>query len=772
MDSQDIVPVRDDHSSFISRAHTRTYGRRGGNHFSSEPPSLLLELLRIVRNRRKAVLALAALGAICGLLSTVPQASRFRARTSLDIQGLNENFMNMRAVDPRGQAGNISAESYLQTHIKILQSEAMIKRAMDKIRSAGEQKIALRPDLFSQWRLFLRLPSPEHDSYDQHLHDIARNLKVRPMGITRLVEINCESFSARLAADFCNTLATEFIAQDLEVRWETAETTGDWLSRQLADVRKKLEASEQKLQAYAKDHNLLFSPERETVGQEKLRQLQAELSRAQADRVAKQSIYELSRSENPESLPPVLDSGPLKEYQMKLTDLRRQHADLTAAFTADYPRVQRMDAQIKALERSMLTERANVLARLQNEYNAARQREALLASAYAAQERLVSELSLKSTHYNMLQREVESGRQLYETMLLRVREAGFASAMRASPIRVVDAAAVPAVPFAPNRIAGVAVGLVFGCVFGVAIALLRERTDRHLRNPGDASVHLNAHELGVIPSAVVGAREYLQSRGKLRSIGGGADPSLRQLLAGSREDRLAMVAWFDKSSMMAESFRTVMNSVLLAGRQIRRTGVILLSSPNVGEGKTTLVSNLGIALAETNRRVLLIDADMRRPRLHKIFNLEEGPGLQTALHHETKITDRLLDELVRPTFIPGLFVLRSEEVASDISRLLHSPNLGTLLDRLGKAFDSVLVDSPPMMHISDARVLGQYADGAVLVLRAGVATRDTAALAQEMFLVDGTPILGIILNDFNPNASGSARYYQPYHRYYSHAQGA
>jgi capsular exopolysaccharide synthesis family protein len=224
--------------------------------------------------------------------------------------------------------------------------------------------------------------------------------------------------------------------------------------------------------------------------------------------------------------------------------------------------------------------------------------------------------------------------------------------------------------------------------------------------------------------------------------------------------------------MMAEAFRTVMNSVLLAGRQIRRTGVILLSSPNVGEGKTTLVSNLGIALAETNRRVLLIDADMRRPRLHKIFNLEGGPGLQTALQHDAKITDRLLDELVRPTFIPGLFVLRSEEVASDISRLLHSPNLGTLLDRLGKAFDSVLVDSPPMMHISDARVLGQYADGAVLVLRAGVATRDTAAVAQEMFLVDGTPILGIILNDFNPNASGSARYYQPYHRYYSHAQGA
>ncbi|MFZ0591069.1 MAG: Wzz/FepE/Etk N-terminal domain-containing protein, partial [Bryobacteraceae bacterium] len=272
---------------------------------SQEEPSLAVEYFRMLVRRRWLILPAAAMGAVIGLLITVPQAPRYRAHTSLDVQVLNENFMNMQAVNQRTAPGEETAESFLQTQIKLLESESMIARAMNTVkRQPGTPEMP--QDLISILRQRLGLGTPEPKSMDEMVRDVAKSVKVKPMGMTRLVEITCESTSASLSARFCNTLASEFIKNDLEVRSETAQKTGEYLSQQLQDVRKNLESKERLLQSYAQETTLLASGDKEGIAQEKLRQLQAELSQAQADRIVKQSQYELVASATPDSLPPVL----------------------------------------------------------------------------------------------------------------------------------------------------------------------------------------------------------------------------------------------------------------------------------------------------------------------------------------------------------------------------------------------------------------------------------------------------------------------------------
>ena len=272
---------------------------------------------------------------------------------------------------------------------------------------------------------------------------VAKNLKISTEANTRLVEIRYDSADPQLAADFVNTLTAEFVQQNIESHWKTTQQTGEWLTHQMEDVRIKLEKSEDELQSYAHASGLLFTSEKDNVAEEKLRQLQEELSKAQADRVARQSKYELASTAPPESLPEVLDDATLKEYQVKLTDLRRQLAELSSSLTPAHPAVKKVQAQVTALESALEKERANVIQRIRNEFESAQRREHLLAANYASQARLMSEQAAKVTHYNILKREVDTNRQLYDSMLHNVQEAGMTSALRASNIRVVDSAEPP-----------------------------------------------------------------------------------------------------------------------------------------------------------------------------------------------------------------------------------------------------------------------------------------------------------------------------------------
>jgi len=603
----------------------------------------------------------------------------------------------------------------------------------------------------------------------------AGNLRVRSLPQTRIVELTCDSTDPRVASEFANTLVGEFIELSLESRWESTQHTGEWLTRQLGEIRVNLEKSEDRLQSYARASGLMFMSEKDSVAEERLRQLQTELSAAQADRIAKQSKYEMAKSSSPGSLPEVLDDTSLRDYQGKLTELRGQLADLTTSLMPAHPKVERIQNQIAEVQSALETERANIIKRIQNEQDAAQRREQLLAAQYATQAALVSEQAEKAVHYNILKREVDTNRQLYDGMLQKVKEYGIASAMRASNIRMVDRAKPPRLPYKPNLFQYAEMGLFGGLVVAIVFVVLREGADRSIQAPGDAPIYLRLPELGVIPSAK-------------------ADPSLRAVLKRSSVLQLSasaegnesggssrrnggraveLVTWHKKLSLLAESFRATLESILFSGHNGDSPRVIVVTSTAPMDGKTTTVTNLGIALAEINRLVLLIDGDLRRPKLHTVFGLGKTNGLSDILHDRKRIEEYALEDLAKQTQVPGLYVLPSGSGAISIANLLHSPRMTELLGRLRREFDNIMIDSPPMPQISDARVLGRVADAVILVMRAGHTTRDAALAAAQRFGEDGTPVLGTVLNDWNPKINtgyGYYSHYSNYYQYYNHSR--
>ena len=731
-------------------------------------PGLLLEYFDIVRRHKGTLILIAFLGLLASLLLTLPQTPIYQARASLEIQNINEDFLNMREMSPTASGSSSYPPQYdLQTQAKILQSESVLERVIVKLNLEQKLLADRGPGRLAAWRSALGLPAWRSDSpREEVLRAVTKNLKVSTEASTRLVEIQYDSKDPQLAADFLNSLTTEFIQQNLEARWKTSQQTGEWLTHQMEDVRIKLEKSEDELQGYAHASGLLFTSEKvgsqlveDNVAEEKLRQLQEQLSTAHGERVTKQSKFELVSSAPPESLPEVLDDKTLEDYQVKLTDLRRQLAELSSTLTLAHPSVKKVQAQVSTLEAALQKEQSSVVQRIRNEYESAYRRENLLSANYASQSRLVSEQAAQVAHYNILKSDVDTNRQLYDSMMRNVEQAGITSALRASNIRVVDSAVAPSRPYKPKIVLNSALGLLAGALFGFVFVVMRERADRSIQAPGEAALSLGVPELGVIPSLDAERSRYFSYYHKGKANGGGDLKSI------DRPRQIELITAQLKPSVVADAFRAAATSILYAGENGDRPRVIVLTSANPGEGKTTVASNLALAFAETGRPVLLIDGDLRKGRLHDIFKVSNAWGLSDLLAGKEQPQGR--ERVFVGTGYPRLFLVPAGSTPPSITGALHAPAGLAFLNQMREEFHTVIIDSPPMLQMPDARVLGKVADAVVLVVRSAETTRDEAAAAALRLAEDGTRVLGSILNEWDPRKSGHSGYASGY-RYYQY----
>lgn len=721
----------------------------------------LHEYLKIVRRHKGAILLAAFSGALVGYFSTLPETPIYQAHATVEVRGVNENFLNMRDVNPDSGGGYMDPTFDILTQVRILESGSLRERTIRKLAARKPSSFIYPTDRLSAWKKALKLGDDMPVTWEAAVAAAAGSVGVRAVGATRIIDVSSDSADPAIAAAVANTLVNEFIDQSLEARLATSTLTSEWLSKQLEELKIKLEESEDQLQNYASSVGLQMAGDsskdgqKENVAEERFRQLQTELLKAQAERVAAQSKYEMTSLASAESLPQVLDDSSLQDYQGKLTDLHRQLAELSASLTPANPRVQRVQAQITEVEGSLEKERGNVVSRIRNDFQTAERQESLISAEYEKQLAVVGDQAGKAIHYNILKREVDTNRQIYEAMLQKVKEAGIASAIRASGYRVVDPARPPGGPYRPNPSRTATLGAMGGLVIGIVLVMVRERADRSLQQPGDVATYLNLPELGVIPS-----EKAAKSR-RLYGYGGAAISHGQDGHAANGD--LTVAPWKPKSGMLAESFQAVLTSILFSNGNGHTPQVLLITSANPSEGKSLISSSLAVALSEINQRVVLIDADMRRPRQHETFNLANERGLSNLLKEKG---DRLDLTALHQTELPGLRVLASGPPQANASNLLHSPRLGELIRTLRYEFDTIIIDTPPMLHLSDARVLGQHCDAVILVVRAGKTTRDAALAAMRKFREDGTPLLGTVLNDWDPGKGGYGDgYYKGYKSY-------
>jgi polysaccharide biosynthesis transport protein len=767
--------VKHDNENSIARlpaAPPPTVGYNSVAHSSQEPeePSRegVVAYWRMIMRHRWTVVLIAAIGLVAGIVFTLPQTPVYKARTSVEIQGYNENFLNFNNLTPTSAPGGYVDPSYeIMTQVKVLESSSLLEQVINRMTSKKDLGQAPTTDRLTAWRKLLHLQPKQALRPEDEIRAAAGSIQVKASGTTRIIDITADSTNPKLAADFANTLVDEFIQKNLNDRLKTTERTGEWLTGQLTELKVKLERSEDELQDYATSVGLQFTGNekgkegnQENVAEASVRLFQEELLKAKAERMATQSKFELISASPVEALPQVLDDPSLKDYQSKLTDLRRQLAELSSTLTPAHYKVQRVQAQIDELESALNAERKNVVTRLRNEFTAAFEHEKLLNDEFGRQLKTLSSQAAKEVHYNILKREVDTNRQLYESMLQKVKEANIASAMRASNFRIVDAARTPGSPYKPNLMNNALLGTMAGLFLGVVFVLIREQADRSIQQPGDSPLFLGLPELGVIPSERPLTLRRAQGSVKLAT---GEENDL--------EERVELVTWQRQRSLIAECFRTVLTSIMFSENGGRAPRVMVIASANPSEGKTTIATNLAIALSEIGHRVLLVDADMRRPRLHKLFEKKNDLGLSELLREKHSLEKSDIVSAARETWIPGLHVLTSGPYAANASTLLYSARLPELIHAARHSFDTVLIDSPPMLHIADARLLAKHADTVLLVLRAGRTTRAAATTARQKFAADGTPVLGTILTDWNPDQNGygyNYKYYSSHAAYYTH----
>ena len=726
----------------------------------SEPT--IAEYCTILARRKFRILLVGVAGAIAALLLSIPRTPIYQARALLEVDSPNGDPLRARSSGTAAMPSPAAAEFYIATRIEILESPSLLRRVVEKLRLDARPEFHYSADRFSAWRKALDLPpAPAVPAYERALSVAASSYKIVPSRNTGIIGVVSEWPSPRLAADFANTMAEEFIQSNLEARWQAAERSEEWLGLQLDKLRIQLEQSEEDLRRYARESGLMFVSDDENVSEQRLSQLQAELLRAQAGRIAVQSRFELVTTRRPDELSGMIDPA---NYQIQRNDLRRQLAELRTTYTPAHYKVKRVEAQVAQLDKTIENERANKLEQIRNEFEAARRREQLLAADYGRQAKLVSDQTGKSIQYNILNREVNTYQQLYDHLLRQVKEAGVLSAMSASNIRIVDPAIAPKKPIRPDHVSSALLGLLTGLLSGIAFAFISDRRDRTLRQPGDARACLGLPELGIVPTFRGNPDAPGTRRKRLvwpRSVRPRSQPSNGTAVLGlSRTTALEsprrtgsgaieLLSWHEPPSHFAECFRVAATSILFTRAVKTNWRTLVITSSYAHEGKTTVASNLAITLAGVHDRVLLVDADLRRPRLHQIYGVPNVWGLSNLLREPQPPRESDVDGLSLRTDIPGLFLLPSGPTAESIATLLHTFSATELVKRLREQFDVVIFDSPPMMEFCEARVLGQLSGAVVLVLRAGRTNQEDARAAAERFAEDGTTVLGTILNQWD-----------------------
>jgi capsular exopolysaccharide synthesis family protein len=639
--------------------------------------------------------------------------------------------------------------------MKLLQGDQTIARVEERLIDEAYATPVEKRDWLSRLRRTLQLGGKQVIPLSSLLDQSAKSVRAWRPGGTQMIGASCDSWSPAFAAQYCNLLTAELQREDVESRGAMATQTSELLMQQAATMQAKATDAQRRLEAlHGQDHPA--SP-RNGADRDRLRQLEADLIKAQADRMTKQAQIEAAQKAGSEIAPDTVGSKAYALSQARLAELQRRLQVMSAQASAHDTKLGRLRSEIAHIENRLSEQRATGMQRLQAEYDAAKHREDLLWLSYQALEAKQPPDSPPTSQADQLRREVANDRQLYQALLERAREAGFSSATQTSLVRVVEQARSPQSTIYPHRLRLVLAGLTIGSLAGLALAFFKDSNRSVLRLPGESELLLGVEELGVIPSPT--KDPLLPPRRHA--------PALARSHERSQSQALRTARWDEEFSLVAEAYRNAMLSITLANPQSGGR-VYIVSSPGAGEGKSTVTTNLGVALSKSNQRVILVDGDLRRPSLHEILSVPNGLGLRNILRGEVNLSDSSVSLYCKSTLFPNLAVIPAGG-RGQVRDLLHTIRFGALVERLLHDFDIILVDTPPMLHIPDARILAQKTNGAILVFRSGVTSREDAVSAGKVFQQDRVPILGTILNDFNPANEGRYGYYKSYYAYQQQA---
>ncbi|MBL8167966.1 MAG: polysaccharide biosynthesis tyrosine autokinase [Acidobacteria bacterium] len=705
---------------------------------------------------------------ISALILVVTLATIYNLRLPSIYEGVTEvelvredRVVNLK--DLQINMGGSDDSQYINTQLKIMQSPPvayLVTRALDLEHNPDFLPGLSRP--LNQQTADLEVSSGESDTQaemqrlEPYINTLLGNVEIKPIRETRLIEIHYRHQNKELARKIADTWADAYIKNIYESRAEANKKASQFLDKSIAGYKLKLREAEERLLNYRRSNQVLDFGEKENTVSERLAALNQLLLQAETDRKNAQLAYEMSRGVADISTVPEIQRDPIaQELNKKITDLRQQREQLLVEFTPEWPAVKKVTQQLEQLEGELRASHQRILTTIENQYRAATQKEDGLRKAFAQQRAETMQQNEGAISAKMLQQEVDTNREMLANLLKSQQGVEVSTAgLLKDAIRVTKHAALPQVPVAPKRTQNILLSALLALIAGVGLVLFLDYINNKIESVEDIDRYMKLPALGVIP--------MLPNTGKARRLltggGNGADNG-KELAPALANNGQVILTQVEANSSMAESYRQLRTALLLssAGHAPR---TLLITSSQPAEGKTTTSVNTAISLAQTGAAVLIVDADLRRPRVHKMFGLKNNVGLSNFLAGEGELASLI------QIAMPNLYVLPVGPLPPNPAELLGSARMKTVVETLSSNFDYVVIDSPPVSSFADSLILSALVEGVIIVVKGGVTPREMAQRTKAHLQSVGAKILGVVINQIKLQPHDYYYYSTYYSRYY------
>lgn len=702
----------------------------------------LLGYWRVLRKRRWTILATFAIVVVLAVIATLHMTRLYQATSRIAVYPENSNVLGLKDLENATASEDWDYNVSLETQLSILRSDELALKVIDNLHLDSNPSFMGPGEVTGKTTHGIASANLRTDPQEVAglLGRFRRGLNVQVVPRTRVIEISYMDHDPQLAAEIANTLVKTFIEENFRTKYEATSQTADWLSKELSDLQLKVQTSEEKLVRYQKEKGIVGIDEKQNIVTAKLDELNKELTYAQTDRIQKEANYKLAQSGDPSAFGKLEADNLLEKLRTQESELQNQYAQATTQFGSGYPKVAELKSELKQVQASIALEQKRLLSKVRDQYLAAVQREKLLTTVFEQQKQEANQLSEAAIEYSSLKRDADTNRQLYQDLLQRLKEASVTAGLRSSNIRVVDVARIPIVPAKPNVPRNIALGFMLGLAGGIGLAFLQESLDTTVANLEQLSTVTALPALGTIPL-------QLSPNGRRRRLTSGTSTEEKPEAAGP-------VSFVRPKSEAAESYRALRTSILLSSFGAPPK-VILVTSALPQEGKTTVSANSAMVLAQKGGRVLLVDADLRRPGISKTLGLKGTAGLSTVLSG----VDKIEDAIVPFPQLPNLEVLPAGPIPPNPVELLGSTVMKDHIARWRNEYDHIIIDTPPCLSVTDSVVLSVDADRVILVARSGQTPKAALRRASELLMQVNARVMGVVLNAFNLRSADGYYYY-------------
>jgi succinoglycan biosynthesis transport protein ExoP len=675
------------------------------------------------------------------VLSTLVAISTFRtkpvykavARVQVEAESpLIQSFSDLAQYQQ-----NWDMDTFLQTQIEIIKSDALAWRTIEEMRLAENPSFGPAKNGDSK--------QPSEQRKAELISGFKGGLGVQLMPKTHMLLVSYESTDPGLAARVPNALVADYIDYNFREKYDAIRQASGWMEEQLDELKAKVEKSQGALVDYERQHAITNTGDKQSVQDQMLSDLGKDLTTVQGERIQKESLYNQVLT-NRAQMAVLLQDALLQKLEEKQADLKNQYADIVTQYGPNYPKALRIQQQMADVRDQIAQEQNRAIDRIRGDYVTAQNREKLAENAVSRQKDELGKLNQLQVEHNMLKRDFETNQQLYQNLLGKLKEATLSVGLRPNNIHLVDSATTPTSSVRPRKLLNITIGLLAGLMLGIVVAFAQEALDQSVKSLADLELLLGAQALAIIPYDH-------PAHGLTRKAGTAANLAV---------SRIGLVSVKRPHSVLAESYRSLRTAVLSISNPQPKT--ILVTSTKSGEGKTVTSVNLASVLAQRKGPVVLVDCDLRKPSVAAELKLSNDKGVTGIVAKGMSLDDALQ---VHPG-LPALSVLTTGPKVGNPAELLSSDRMAELLHELAQRFEHVIIDSPPVLAVTDAAILAGMVDGVVLVVEGSKTHKGALVHSHRTLVSSGARILGAVFNKYDHRREG-AYGYGTYFNYYPYA---